>query len=67
MINLILSMYNYFNFNLFTSFPIHEKVNLNSDPSTDSWLPLILIFWLSVLLIPITLIRIIRKLSVKKS
>ena len=46
---------------LCASFPISSSIVVNSEPSTDSWLPLIISFWLLVIIIPILIIRFIRK------
>jgi len=51
---------------VFASFPISSSIVVNSEPSTDSWLPLIISFWLLVIIIPILTIRFIRKRIVKK-
>ena len=47
------------------SFPISSSIVVNSEPSTDSWLPLIISFWLLVIIIPILIIRFIRKRLLK--
>jgi len=47
------------------SFPISSSIVINSEPSNDSWLPLIISFWLLVIIIPILIIRFIRKRILK--
>ncbi len=50
---------------LCASFPTSSSIVVNSEPSTDSWLPLIISFWLLVIIIPILLIRFTRKRILK--
>ena len=50
---------------LCASFPISSSIVVNSEPSTDSWLPLIISFWLLVIIIPILIIRFISKRILK--
>ena len=40
----------------YASFPID-----NNDPTTDSWIPIIIVFWLLVIIIPIILIRFVKR------
>ncbi len=57
----------YLPISLFASFPVSKSMVLNSEPSTDSWIPLIIFFWLLLIMIPIILIRfIIKKINIKK-
>jgi len=47
----------------YASFPTdNSAVSANTDPTTDSWIPIVIVFWLLVIIIPIILIR-----SVKRS
>ncbi len=50
---------------LCASFPISSSIVVNSEPSTDSWLPLIITFWLLVISVPILIIRFMRKRILK--
>ena len=50
---------------VFSSFPAFNSIVVNSEPSTDSWIPLIISFWLLVIIIPILIIRFIRKRILK--
>jgi hypothetical protein len=47
----------YFPFSVYASFPVSNSLTGNTDPSTDSWIPLIFAFWLLIIIIPIILIR----------
>ena len=51
----------------FASFPIDNSiVSANTDPTTDSWIPIIIVFWLLVIIIPIILIRFVKR-SLKRN
>ena len=45
----------------FASFPVVNSITTNADPTTDSWLPIIVVFWLLVIIIPIILIRFVKR------
>jgi len=46
----------------FASFPIDNNIiSDNNDPTTDSWIPIIIVFWLLVIIIPIMLIRFVKR------
>jgi len=45
------------------SFPV---VSRPSDPTTDSWIPIVIVFWLLVIIIPIILIRFVKR-SLKRN
>jgi len=51
---------------LYASFPISSSIVVNAEPSTDSWMPLIISFWLLVIIIPIIIIRFVKKKISKK-
>ena len=51
----------------FASFPIDKNViTSNNDPTTDSWMPIIIVFWLLILIIPIFLIRFAKRTLKRK-
>ena len=46
----------------YASFPIdNSAVSTNTDPTTDSWIPIAIVFWLLVIIIPIILIRFVKR------
>ena len=45
----------------YASFPIDNNISANNDPTTDSWIPIIIVFWLLIIIIPIIIIRFIMK------
>jgi len=46
----------------YASFPISKNViSVNSDPTTDSWIPIIIAFWLLLIIVSVILIRIIKR------
>ena len=55
----ILTMMLFCGLHAFASFPVDNR---SSDPTTDSWNLIIIVFWLLVIAIPIVLIRLIKKL-----
>ena len=51
----------------YASFPIdNSAVSANTDPTTDSWIPIVIVFWLLVIIIPIILIRFVKR-SLKRN
>ena len=47
----------------YASFPIAKSViSVNYDPTTDSWIPIIIAFWSLLIIILVILIRIIKRL-----
>jgi len=47
----------------YASFPITKSViSVNYDPTTDSWIPIIIAFWSLLIIILVILIRIIKRL-----
>ena len=56
----------------YASFPVVEVeqteivVSANTDPTTDSWIPIVIVFWLLVIIIPIILIRFVKR-SLKRN
>jgi len=51
----------------YASFPIDNNIiSANNDPTTDSWIPIIILFWLLVIIIPIIIIRFIKR-SLKRN
>ena len=51
----------------YASFPIYNNiVSANNDPTTDSWIPIIIAFWLLIISIPIIIIRFMMKKFKKK-
>jgi heme/copper-type cytochrome/quinol oxidase subunit 2 len=51
----------------YASFPIdNSAVSDNNDPTTDSWIPIVIVFWLLVIITPIILIRFVKR-SLKRN
>ena len=51
----------------YASFPIdNSAVSANTDPTTDSWIPIVIVFWLLVIIMPIILIRFVKR-SLKRN
>ena len=51
----------------YASFPIdNSAVSANTDPTTDSWIPIVIVFWLLVIIIHIILIRFVKR-SLKRN
>ena len=51
----------------YASFPIDNNIiSPNNDPTTDSWIPIIIVFWLLIISIPIIIIRFMMKKFKKK-
>ena len=51
----------------YASFPIYNNIiSANNDPTTDSWIPIIIVFWLLIISIPIIIIRFMMKKFKKK-
>ena len=51
----------------YASFPIdNSAVSANNDPTTDSWIPIVIVFWLLVIITPIILIRFVKR-SLKRN
>ena len=51
----------------FASFPIdNDVVGSNNDPTTDSWIPIVIALWLLILTILILLIRLVKR-SLKRN
>ncbi|MBT4344632.1 MAG: hypothetical protein HOD68_01040 [Flavobacteriales bacterium] len=51
----------------YASFPIDNNIiSANNDPTTDSWIPIIIVFWLLIISIPIIIIRFVMKKFKKK-
>jgi len=51
----------------YASFPIdNSAVSTNTDPTTDSWIPIVIVFWLLVIITPIILIRFVKR-SLKRN
>ena len=51
----------------YASFPIDNNIiSANNDQTTDSWIPIIIVFWLLIISIPIIIIRFIMKKFKKK-
>ena len=51
-----------FNNFIYASFPVYDSIEIiNTDPTTDSWIPIIILFWLLVLSIPFLVVRFIKK------
>ena len=46
----------------YASFPIAKSVkSVNYDPTTDSWIPIIIAFWSLIIIILMILVRIIKR------
>ena len=51
----------------YASFPIdNSAVSANTDPTTDSWIPIVIVFWLLIIIIPTILIRFVKR-SLKRN
>ena len=50
----------------YASFPIDNNISANNDPTTDSWIPIVILFWLLAIIIPIIIIRFIKR-SLKRN
>lgn len=47
----------------YASFPIEKsEISVNYDPTTDSWIPIIIAFWSLIIIILMILVRIIKRL-----
>ncbi len=46
----------------YASFPIDNNIiSANHDPTTDSWIPIIMLFWSLVIIIPILMYKLYKK------